>query len=499
MTNRIYLNELDSFKRATPKQIESMHMNPNNFFDLDKLPDNKLREEMRGFLLERGNRLSITSVTREIPPYNLLCAFINEKEKGLQSFRDKPIKELEKKLRAWLMKKGYLITYKSTSKVYPNKKPADVSSVAFLKKLYQFLEPADNRKEQEKDIWDIKKLGIDLRVNPIRNVKTINFLPIIQPQIREEVKTVIFMELKNIALETVMSEMTAIKRLSRFLAEQYPDIQSLAEIDREVIESYLTYLNTVAIKKSFRTDLIYTKTILSLVGKVLGKEELDGVFYAGDIPSEVRALYRSYSDSEMIRLNTHIVQMNEQIARALIIHQMLGTRISDTLTLPPDCLYMKDNHYIIKIQQVKSTYYEKPVSEELAKLIQKAAAYTEERYGKTQYLFVCESDPSRPYQYSMIQNQVLGMIHELDLRDDNGELFGFNTHLFRHTYGRKLTEMHLDDYTISRLLGHANTSSVKYYRKLSNKALQEETQEMRETMDLILMDIVKGWTDFGEI
>lgn len=499
MDNRVYLYELESYKKATPKQIESMHMSADKYFDLGKLPNKKLQEEMRAFLLERGSRLSITSVTREMPAFNELCRFINEKEKQLQSFRDKPIEELERRLKGWLLSNHYLISYVSTSKVYPNKAPADVISVAFLKKLYAFLEPVDNRPEREKDVWILKNLGIPLMDNPIRKVDRINFKPITQPQIREEIKTIIYMELKNVAVGTVLAEMSAMKRFAKFLEERMPQIGSCKDVNREVIENYLTYLNTEVVKKSFRTELIYVKNILSLMGRVFDKAELEDIFFEGDIPSEVRTLFKSYTDSEMIKLNTHIVEMDEQIARALIIHQMLGTRISDTLTLPPDCLVRKDNHYIIKIQQVKSGYYEKPVSEELAALLKKAISYTRERYGETKYIFVSEKDRERPYQYSMIQHRVMGMIRQEDLRDDNGELFGFNTHLFRHTYGRKLTEMHLDDYTISRLLGHANTSSVRYYRKLSNSALERETREMRDSMDLLLLDIIKEWDEYGEI
>ena len=79
--------------------------------------------------------------------------------------------------------------------------------------------------------------------------------------------------------------------------------------------------------------------------------------------------------------------MDEQICRALIIHQLLGTRISDTLTLKTDCLSMRNNRYFIRIDQVKSVTYEKAISEELAQLIMKAIDYTKERYGETTYIF----------------------------------------------------------------------------------------------------------------
>ena len=44
-------------------------------------------------------------------------------------------------------------------------------------------------------------------------------------------------------------------------------------------------------------------------------------------------LFKVYSDAEIKRLNKYIFLMDEQICRALIIHQMLGTRISDYLDL----------------------------------------------------------------------------------------------------------------------------------------------------------------------
>lgn len=99
----------------------------------------------------------------------------------------------------------------------------------------------------------------------------------------------------------------------------------------------------------------------------------------------------------------------------------------------------------------------------------------------------------------MVQYKVRAMIKQKNLRDDNGELFGFNTHRFRYTYARKLTEMHLDDYTISKLLGHANISSVRYYRKMGDKALEKETRAMGEHIDEILSEIVKECKEYKQM
>ena len=177
----------------------------------------------------------------------------------------------------------------------------------------------------------------------------------------------------------------------------------------------------------------------------------------------------------------------------MVIHQMLGTRISDTLTLSVNCLYEKDGTTIIRIKQMKTHTYEKPISQELAALIRKAIQYTRERCGETEYIFVSENDPTRPLQYGTLQARVLQLIYREDIRDDDGNLFGFGTHMYRHYYGVKLTEMHLDDWTIARLLGHSSLKNVKYYRKMSNQLLADETRRVRNMLSEMILANLDGW------
>lgn len=150
---------------------------------------------------------------------------------------------------------------------------------------------------------------------------------------------------------------------------------------------------------------------------------------------------------------------------------------------------------MIRIQQVKTDVYTKPVSEEVALLIQKAIEYTKSRHGDTEYIFVNEKDISRPLQYTTIKNKILQMVRDKKLLDDDGKPFGFNSHMFRHYYGVKLTELHLDDWTVAKLLGHKRLGNVKYYRKMSNQILADETRKAREEMSRIILNNLEGWGD----
>ena len=181
-------------------------------------------------------------------------------------------------------------------------------------------------------------------------------------------------------------------------------------------------------------------------------------------------------------------------------YQMLGTRISDTLTLRPDCLTRENGQDMIEIYQVKTKRYKKPISKELAKLLQSSIEYTQEKFGDTEYIFVNEKEPDRPMQYMAIKTKVMSMIQEKQLKDDHGELFGFGTHMFRHYYGVKLTEMHLDDWTIARLLGHKRLNNVQHYRKMSNQRMADETREVRQRMsDIIYMSLARWGEEYEQI
>lgn len=366
--------------------------------------------------------------------------------------------------------------------------------IQYFNRLLKFLESEEETDEREKDIWEIEKLGLNIRKNPIYNVQTLNFKAISQPGIKEEVKKVIYRHLEYESLGTVQGEMTSMRDFSRYLEKKYPKIQSCLEIDRKILEEYFIYKMTE--NESWRSGsnhMMKLRAVLESIGKIYQAPRLEKLFISTDIPPELEPEFKVYSDGEMKRLMACITRLDEQIARCMVIHQMLGTRISDTLTLKMGCMSKADGHEMIRIEQVKTRVYEKPVSREVAALIERAMEYTTEKYGKKEYIFVDDRNPVRPLQYTTVKHKVLRMIQRENLRDDKGCYFKFNTHMFRHYYGVKLTEMHLDDWTIARLLGHKRLNSVKHYRKMSNQLMADETRKVRDMMTEIIYANLDGW------
>ena len=471
-----------------------------HFYNLDLLTMEGQKKEMETFIRSRGEELSMSTVNGDIILYNLLARFMKDKYPFLHSFRAIPEEVLVKKFRAWLLNHGYQITRKHHMKSMGKNLQEDAAPIKYLRLLLRYLEPEDKRSEWEKDVWKLENFGFEVRQNPIDVIRTIKFTGIIQETIREEVKRASYIRIKYLSVGSLQGEIRAVRRFSEFLAKRNPEIKSLGEVGRLNIEEYLTYINLErGQERNLKTEMANLKNMLQQVGKVIDKPKLGKLFIKQDMPKAPEVAFKIYSDEEIKRLNYYIVNMEEQVARALILHQMLGGRISDTLTLRTDCLYQENGHYIVRMYQVKTSYYEKPIPDDVAKLIQKSIEYTYERYGETEYVFVNESNPSLPFQYSMLKHRVYTLIHENDICKDNGERMGFATHLFRHCYGMKLVELHLDDAAIAHLLGHRGVNTVYRYRRASGKLLVKETEELRKTMDEILSEIIKEWDGYEQV
>lgn len=491
MEDKIYYRDLECYadaEEATLRMIGKM-----DFYDLSQLPAETMKEEFRRYIRYKGSQVSLGTIQQEKTYFKQFCMALQTRKRIPESLMDWEEKSWVQLLKGWMLQNGIRLTEEKKS-VYGTIHLLDAKVIRYLRGIFRFLQPEDTRAEQEKDIWELNRLDIPIEENPIYKTETLNFTGILQGALREEVKQAIYLHLKYEKLGTVKRELTSMRSFSKYLKAQRAEIQSCAEIDRALLEEYLIHKATNGGSgRGNSDDILKLRSVLESIGKIYDYPHLEKLFLSTDIPPEIQPEFKSYSDRELKRLNAHITKLDEQITRCLVIHQMLGTRISDTLTLQRDCLFMQNGVDMIRIQQVKTSTFKKPISAELAALIRKAIRYTEERYGETTYIFVDERDSTRPLQYTTIKHKVLGLIQKEDLRDDEGKTFRFGTHMFRRSYGVKLTELHLDDWTIAKLLGHRGVGAVMHYRKMSNQILADETRRAREAQTRILLANLDGW------
>src|SRR5699024_1206451 len=93
-------------------------------------------------------------------------------------------------LKIWMLQNGIPL-YEEKESVYGTRNLADAKVIQHLKRFLRFIQPEDMRPERDKDIWDLKKLDIPIKENPIYKTETLDFTGILQEGLREEVKQAI--------------------------------------------------------------------------------------------------------------------------------------------------------------------------------------------------------------------------------------------------------------------------------------------------------------------
>ena len=208
------------------------------------LPIQKLKEEFRSYIVHRGQSVTYGTLIQDRTAYNHIADFLNSKmNRKIKSLADRNHEKWISLLKGWMLEQGISIV-KEKKSVYGTVSYGDAKTILYFRNILNFLEPEDLRDEIEKDVWELKNLDIEIRYNPIYNVKTLDFRKIYQPDIREECKKAVYMNLQYEAIGTIRGELTIMRIFSKYLQKEYPKIKSCSEIDRDVLEEFLIHLAT---------------------------------------------------------------------------------------------------------------------------------------------------------------------------------------------------------------------------------------------------------------
>ncbi len=78
MTDRLYLNELQSYKNATEKEKKQIFHIEKNFYEFEKVSDTYINRKLKEYVLYNTEHISATAAYRYVFLYNRICAFFND-------------------------------------------------------------------------------------------------------------------------------------------------------------------------------------------------------------------------------------------------------------------------------------------------------------------------------------------------------------------------------------------------------------------------------------
>jgi integrase len=170
----------------------------------------------------------------------------------------------------------------------------------------------------------------------------------------------------------------------------------------------------------------------------------------------------------------NVKYLHEEVQPIIWITFKTGLRISDTLELTHDCLIKLNGKYKI-VTDIKKTYVQGhtiPIDDELANilavLINRSKELSNENNNPHNYIFVRYrgSRKGKPYMQSWINTQLNIFAKKCNIKDEQGNIFYFKTHQFRHTYAVKMLNGGADILTVQELLAHASPEMTMQYAKL---------------------------------
>jgi integrase len=371
--------------------------------------------------------------------------------------------------------------------------------IALLRQLYRIIADAyDDRPETEKDVWDLRKMGVFLNLSLTES--KLNFILISQPWLRGIAKAFFKYLVATQSASTCMGKLGSLRQFSLFLTAEAPSC-GISDMNRALVLKYLDFLRAQNKTTSRRNMLVYHLRLfletcahrLQLAG--VTKER---IIFDDDFVKEPEALSREIPEEVLVQLRNNLDALPTITLRMVTILLEVGLRVNEVCCLPLDCLVCDDRHewYLRFYQSKVSREHIIPlIDQAVVETIQAQQQEVRERYAdQCRYLFPKPRFSMLPYKQGTFSMALNTWAVKCDIRDRNGGLWRFQSHQFRHTVGMRLINEDVPLDVISRLLGHRSLEMTRRYaqkRAAQLRAELERVHRKRKTVDAAGL-VVKG-------
>jgi len=441
-------------------------------------------------------------------PLKKITEFLNEKYPKLSSLLALDIDKAEREYLFWLNANGIKTIVKDG--VYKS------FVASFLRKIYKlFFKYTDQREEWEKDRWDVRILHDRYGINYNKSVSDyfIDFSNI-DEMIREQVKKYVKQRLlsKNFSWSSARSYLRFLPKFFTYIFSLEQTWKDLKHLKRTHIERYIEHLHDYSknnlhpehyVRESLKTLQKFLEDIQRYEYEMAPETHVKLLIFSEDKPKRRKKSINQIDyipDYVLEQLFTHIDDLHKDAIPVVWVAFKTGLRISDVLGLTSDCLVKLNGQYSIETD-IEKTYvkgHRIPIDDELAGilavLIEKSKELSNQDNNPEGYIFVRYRGQrkGKPFRQLFVQLQLNLLAKKKNITDENGNLFYFKTHQFRHTYAVKMLNGGADILTVQELLAHASPEMTLRYAKLL-----DDTK--RKAFELVIKQGVFSFDLNGEV
>jgi len=415
-----------------------------------------------------------------------LVQWLNQSAPKTSSLLERSLDSWVCSLRSWLVETGRYNSAKAKvldgSQCYVTYLKDDHRVYAF-RVLYRTITNAyDDRPEMEKDLWDLRKLGVSLNLS--QAMYFLNFTGITQPWLCELAKSYFKYNLAIHSVGDCSTKLTALRQFSQFLVATAPQAE-VADINRALIVQYLHFLQEQHLVAGTRNNYITTlRTFLEMCAYRLQTPGLtrQALIFDDDLGRRPERGTREIPEEVLVQLRQHLDTLPTTLLRMVTVLLEVGLRINELCQLPLDCLICDDKHeWYIRFYQSK-THRELVVplvEEHVIRAIQSQQYEIRTTWATTcPYLFPSPISPTKPYLQATFGNLLNKWAHHHDIRDRHQQLYRFTSHQFRHSLAMRLINEDVPLEVVSRLLGHRSLEMTQVYARIRDKKLRRDLERV---------------------
>jgi integrase len=347
--------------------------------------------------------------------------------------------------------------------------------------LTDLAEEGDSESEFARDVWRAAAIGMA----QIRSPHQIRFDPITQAWLRAAVKRWTRFRLgAGKAFGSVQIDVRALSWFSRFLAQTDTAGTSEADLDREVLGRYLSWLAGASLAAHTKDSyLVALRAFLASCQRYnwLPALPAGAAIYLDELPRRPQPLPRFIPEFVMNSLEdpARLALLPDDTTRHLVIVLMeTGLRVNDACWLPFNPV-IEDSvgwpclrYYNAKMAAEQLV----PLSATAAGAIRAQQDQLRQRWpGGPAVLFpspYANPDGTRPFSYATLRDRLQRWQDTIDLRDESGQRYRITPHRFRHTLGTRMINSGVPQHVVQRMLGHASPQMTARYASIHDTTVR---------------------------
>lgn len=418
---------------------------------------------------------------------NNLAGFLNEYYDEINSIVDIPYDKALLQWRSFLVDKGMNIN--DEGKIYNSNYETVFNQLySFFTNLY------DTRDEYEKDIWDCRKIpGAKITETQADYHLDFTDIPLI---FRDLAKKYIKFRTTNNSRGQCGVDIMALRLFLKHIHTQETSWKDLKMLTRRHMEDYLSWYKgyTDGWKGKHITYFVSLRTFLEYIQRANYPEAPETpavcLLFKEDIPrrsqkTEDDIKYIPEGVLQQLEDNLEHLTPSEYIPIVILLRAS-GWRISDILNLRYDTCYDRTSQGwylcgdIVKTQVLN---HRVPITDEVYVVLKAAIDEVKEKStddnNPNHLLFVRYDGKRKGHcpKAESIQNALNRLTKKQNIVDEQGRIFHFGNHAFRHTKGVELINNGMNILHVQKWMAHASPEMTLRYAKILDTTMRKSWEE----------------------